>query len=259
MNHNTETYTPNTQSPSQINHCDYIQAFLTNPPKSQMHSTHASRINQSTTLHNHRTEQRAIEPPKKNIKTTLLITDSIMRHIDEGDLGIGHNIMKVNKTYLAQLSSTRFHKEVIEINPDFIYIHLGINDLQNYNHPNHIINHLRTFIIATSKLQNTKIITSLPLPTGYYSQRHDIDLLRTNITQLLQEIKDNRPSDKDRLYYNWNTNFYDINNREHQDMDKFKTHTGDPIHVSGKGKRTILANFRYVIHDLTRKSQSIIP
>ena len=189
-------------------------------------------------------------------KTTLLITDSLMRHIEDDDLGTNHNIIKINKTCMSQLTNNSLQKQIISICPDFIYIHLGINDLSQNSRPLYITNCLKSFLSSIKILQNTKIIISLPLATGYHYQLESIHDLRKSITNLLKDIKTNYPQETDRLYVNCNWNFFSKFNRTLQDTSNFKNDQGDPIHLSNKGKRVIRGNLRYVIHDLSRSSNS---
>ena len=76
-----------------------------------------------------------------------------MRHIEEGDLGVGHNLVKINKTCMAQLRNTNFKREIIKLSPEYIYIDLGINDIQQHSHPEHIVSHLENFLDAVSQLK----------------------------------------------------------------------------------------------------------
>ena len=218
------------------------------------HPIHPSRTPASN-AHASTQEQQPATPPK-SIKQTVLITDSMMRHIEEHDLGTGHNITKINKTCMSQLSNQALIGQIHTIKPDFIYIHLGVNDILQQNSPNHTIKHLQTFLNATSSLKSTKIIISQPLLTGYHHLNHAISTLRQNIITLINYITTAYPNEKHRLYFNTNSNFYDKSTRSQQDPSQFVNKNIDYVHLSTKGKKSILANMRYVIHHLTRTTPS---
>ena len=162
-----------------------------------------------------------------------------MRHIEETDLGIGHRLIKINKTSMDQLRNPALINQIKNISPDYIYIHLGINDIQQNLHPDHVTNHLIHFLKATSILSTTKIIISLHLLTGYNFQHDTINLLRNNIIHTIENIAFTYPEEANRLYYNENLNFLDRSNRNQQDTTKFNIHLGDPVHLNRSGKSSI--------------------
>ena len=245
-------FATHSQTEHQDHNGDYSAALLTSEPPH--HNT--TRPNEHTEPHNSQAHPTHHPPIEQGPKTTILITDSLMRHIEETDLGTGHELIKINKRCMSQLRNPDLVDQIKTISPNYIYIHLGINDLQQNSHPNDISDHLEHFLNATSTLQSTKVIISLPLLTGYNFQHDDIHLLRNNIINLIEHIAATYPQEANRLYYNENINFLDRFNRNQQDTSKFNIHLGDPVHLNNKGKSSILANLRYVIHKLTKNSHS---
>ena len=74
---------------------------------------------------------RATQTQKKF--KTVLITDSILTHVTKMDtinaLGVNHELHVFNKRDMSGLTNSRFREAVCELEPDFIYIHLGVNDI----------------------------------------------------------------------------------------------------------------------------------
>ena len=74
-------------------------------------------------------------PAAKYIFKTILITDSIIHHIndlEEGEaLGYNHIIDCISKSDTSGLNHLDLKRKVQGIQPAYIYIHLGVNDMLN--------------------------------------------------------------------------------------------------------------------------------
>ena len=138
-----------------------------------------------------------------------------------------------------------------EIKPDFIYIHLGINDLQAQpkRSPSQIIECYAEFLIFRSHaLPNTKVIFSLPLLPADTRLWDAIFKLHAMTERFISEIvKDELPEQKDRLtFLNRNSNF-----RTDEAIIR-ELLARDGLHPSASGQRELSHNIRFVIHKITR-------
>lgn len=189
--------------------------------------------------------------------TTVLITDSIMRNLD-GDLGTYHELRIINKRNSWGLMEKKLRDEIEDIQPDFIYVHLGINDISDGTDTSEIMRRFVNFSSwADNKVPRSRLIVSYPLLTCDTEMNKGVLMLR----ELLSDwsVKFNTTDDvKDmRLHLNRNHNFqarltmYDNSIKLVQAQDLFCERDG--VHLSRSGKRVILGNFRHHVHDLTRR------
>ena len=226
-----------------------LYSTVTSAPLTASHSLHTTT---ETEMPRHHKDHRAN-------KRTVLITDSIMRHVkDENNaLGIGHTVQLSHKTTMKQLKDQRILNQLTSNPPDYLYIHLGINDIHQHDSALNITHYLYDFLKSSLNFPNTTIIISFPLQNGKPTQHEQISLLRQHLTNLLRNFRA-LPEFHSRLYWNYNSNMHDRRTGRYQDKNMFNF-PDDKLHLSDKGKHTILGNFRHVIHDLTRKVNSISP
>ena len=179
-----------------------------------------------------------------------------MRHINDDDLGFGHTVIKINKRCMSSLNDNDIKSELTNLCPDYIYVHLGINDLHQGAHPKDIMTHLINFHRLTQTLNTTKVIFSLPLLNGRLPDYHNINLLRKMIANYIRDSIQANHTNKTTLFLNWNDNFFESDDDFAQRKYLFNYYKNDPLHLSHKGKTTILANLRHVIHHLTKESRA---
>ena len=143
-----------------------------------------------------------------------------MRHIQhESDaLGIGHTVQIIHKTAMKQFTNQHLIRSLTSNPPDNIYIHLGINNIHQQDHPTNICEYLHGFLNSLAHLQSTTIVISLPLRNGYTYQysANAIKLLRSQLTTLLQNFY-SLPQFQSRIYRNTNDNLFDRLTRNNQD------------------------------------------
>ena len=198
-----------------------------------------------------------VEAPRathtRKIFKTVLITDSILRHVTEMDtinaLGVNHELHVFNKRDTSGLNNSRFREEVCELEPDFIYIHLGVNDIHQKVPLKQILSNIYGFNIFTDdRLPSSKTFLSLPLLTGDPQANEDIADLRDCLNLLVNELNktDNRPVRNRTLFLNQNNNFM----RDGRIV--YDYYRNDFVHPSERGKAVLLGNLRHSIHEITR-------
>ena len=132
-------------------------------------------------------------PAKKYVFKTILITDSIIRHINdlgEGDaLGNNHILDCISKSDTSGLNHLDLKRKVRGIQPAYIYIHLGVNDMLNGSTVEAALKNLKEFISYRDEyVTHAKIILSLPLPT--LKSGHRYEQINLKIIELRNRMKD---------------------------------------------------------------------
>ena len=189
---------------------------------------------------------------------TALITDSMMRHIgrmNEGEaLGQNHLLEVFNKPNFRGLSHPVLRRKLEHMQPNYIYIHLGVNDIMDSRTPEDVLQDIRGFTaFRDRKIPDAKIMLSLPLRTRkegptYMKANEDILRLRTAMKELVNNgCSANQPLKERRLLMNVNTNLGIVGGIS---LDNC---CSDGIHLSSRGRSKILSNFRHHIHEITRQ------
>ena len=218
------------------------------PPSAPQETPHSQQYpsaplaNQSSSLH---------QQPKKF--KTVLITDSILRHVSDMDtanaLGKNHQLHLVNKRDSIGLQDHKMRTSIFQMEPDFIYVHLGVNDVsQNLSLKESLANFYSFVVFVEEYLPRTKLFISQPLMTGDPEANERIAELREALEIYVSTMhrNDTRPI-KDRvLFMNPNNNFL----RDGQLVQEL--YRDDGVHPSERGKDVILGNMRHSIHMMTR-------
>ena len=208
------------------------------------------RFNNPTRIHENN-RQNTI-PPSKVFKTTL-ISDSILRHVQSMDtknaLGKNHELNLINKRDTSGLKDQHVKDELLRTKPDFIYVHLGVNDVnQRFDLRTSLDNIFQFSLFVEESLKDSKLFFSMPLMTSDNDANERIGELRDAIWEFVTVTNRNerKPFKERSLYYNPNANFMKDNQlvREYL-MD-------DGVHPSTRGKEVILGNLRHSIHEMTR-------
>ena len=198
--------------------------------------------------------QRSSNQNRTSNFRTLLITDSLMRGM-KGDLGINHESRVINLGNAGQLTTDSTRRSIVDCNPDFIYVHLGINDFQQGRTPEFVVGvYEETLDFVARHLPRAKLILSLPLLTSKFALNKHILELR-NLTFDLQKRRE--PSSNihvQLLFINTNRNF-DATPRSSQTraLQNPSLFTRDGIHLSATGSDLIMMNYRHEVHLLTRR------
>ena len=191
---------------------------------------------------------RVRRPPARTY-STVLITDSIMRQTPDDILGSNHTIHIINKRNTDGLFLPSVRSTLENMRPDFIYIHLGINDLCDMKRYGTIVANYGSFhLYAIDKIPMTRVIFSLPLPTDRAEECDVIDDLHRSTCNWIDVCEGNKPLDDRHVHYNTNSNFRSQNGRQKADL-----FTRDGIHLTNAGKEQMTKNFRFSIHSITRK------
>ena len=224
------------------------------PPKAldqrPVYRPHADDYKSSS--YTHRSDARSmnrsdtVTTPKAREFTTVLITDSIMKNIKLNDLGVNHKIHMIRKTDSAGLAHIDVRNALKRLNPDFIYVHIGINDIFAQRSINSIMINFGNLVIVRDQVaRGAKIIFSLPLLTDDTLTNRWVEKLRQAIVVLTNNLA-------------YSTRDEGLKFRELLINDNYNLDEGDDlyeeggIHLSARGLRVIRSNFRCGIHTLTR-------
>ena len=167
-----------------------------------------------------------------------------MQHICDDDLGVNHKLHMIRKTDSSGLAHSDLQNTLKQIGPDFVYLHLGINDIFKGKDISDIATEYGNFIMFRDKyIPNAKIIFSFPLLTGDNRFNIKASHLCNWINDLVWKLEDPKLSLKDsQQLTNTNSNF-----EEREGLFK-----SDEVHLTTRGEQLIRANLRFCIHTLTR-------
>ena len=204
------------------------------------------RTYSSTQAHSYQISNANIS--QKKIFKTILITDSIMRHIPEDTLGTNHELYVLNYTGSSGLSEKRVRTTLEKMRPDFVYVHLGINDIFCGTDVKEISSKLGEFCLyASEALKETKVVISLPLLTKKASYCEQVRHLHAvTMGWIVKKAGDAPIADRQ---FSFNTN---QNMRTTDWTPKSELLTYDGIHLTPSGKDLMMKNFRYRIHSMTK-------
>ena len=184
-----------------------------------------------------------------------------MRSIETDDLGVNHKLHKIHKRNSLGLSHRDLRETILKTKPDFIYVHLGINDVHVNRPLKEIMANFGEFMLfIEEECKQAKLIFSMPLLNGNKTEYPMILDLREELYNWITTIGSMSELANRDLLFNPNTNFFRRDNkgsiiRTSQATDLFKTREGDYTHLNDVGQRVILANMRHSIHYITRGTQ----
>ena len=187
--------------------------------------------------------------PQKKIFKTILVTDSIMRHIPSDALGMNHELYVLNYTGASGLAERRVRGSLEKMQPDFVYIHLGINDIFRKTDVKEITSKLAEFaLFASDNLKESKVVFSLPLTTNKELECEQVRHLHAlTMGWIVKGNSPDTPVDDRQCHFMTNQNMRTI---DWTQKKIFFAHDG--IHLTSAGKDAILKNFRYRIHSMAR-------
>ena len=190
--------------------------------------------------------QTELEQSPRTKHQTVLITDSILRHVKAKDsLGINHDLHQINKRDSTGLLHEDVRQFILKIRPDNVYVHLGVNDV-NQGIP--LIDTLKNFLRFKKFIDSqfcTKLIISLPIFTSNPETNRKIDEMRRALDGFVDNFTERYPPQPlkiRKIWINPNKNF-------EKNGDIVWDYYGvDGIHLTERGKQVILGNFRHHIH-----------
>ena len=139
---------------------------------------------------------------------TVLITDSMMRHSPEDALGTNHELHILHKTDTSGLLEARVRESLNVLKPDFIYVHLGINDfMQNKRSSEITANYAEFSLRISDDLPRSRVIFSLPTPTDRYNESQVIGVLHKSTTDWIRNTEGHKETEERRVHFNSNSNF----------------------------------------------------
>ena len=152
-------------------------------------------------------------------------------------------------THTGGLKDQHVKDELLRTQPDFIYVHLGVNDVnQKFDLRASLDNIFQFSLFVEESLKDTKLFFSMPLMTSDNDANERIGELRDAIWEYVTITNKNerKPFKERSVYYNPNANFM----QDNQLIGEYLMDDG--VHPSTRGKEVILGNFRHSIHEMTR-------
>eukprot|EP00116_Pleurobrachia_bachei_P000415 sb/3460677/ len=147
---------------------------------------------------------RNATPRQGTTKTTALITNSILSSARPNTIGKGHQCHVIRRRSWRTVSTLKKAEtldELIQLQPESIYIHLGVNDVYRWNtqelenDPTEIANLARDFIGELEvSLPNAQVILSLPVLTADRSANRRIIDLKMESTLPRLELSYSKPT-----------------------------------------------------------------
>ena len=161
-------------------------------------------------------------------------------------VGTNHRLHLMNRRDSSALNNEHLREHVKELYPDYIYLHLGVNDVhQNFTVKQTLTNFYSFFLFAEEEIPRCKVFVSLPLYTGDPAANDRIAKIRRHISLFVNRV-DNRSLKERILFINPNNNFMK------EGCLVPELYATDMVHLTERGKSLILANMRHSIHEMTR-------
>ena len=162
-----------------------------------------------------------------------LVTDSIMRHIDESCLEFRKfrtNFKRIDLTCSKSLIGENMGSRMSSEKPQLIYVHLGINDIHNGEDIPRIVDNFKIFDEMLELLSpTTRLVISCPLLNGNtYQNRHVFDL-RRSLSLLVNQQQNEDPKTKNDKF------FTNMQSTPKQNSMYFR----DNLHLSDRGMHAI--------------------
>ena len=183
---------------------------------------------------------------------TVLITDSILRHIDKPEmLGVNHEVHLINKRDSYGLRHEDLRDIIRKVRPEYVFIHLGINDIFQKIDLRDTLSNFIKFKSFIDWQFGTKLMISLPLFTRDREANHRVCELRAGLKEFADRSVEFYPPlpekfDFKKIWINSNSNFM----KDGILVGEFYGYDG--VHLSDKGKEIILGNFRHLVHHVNR-------
>ena len=192
----------------------------------------------------------------KPIKVCL-ITDSIMRHINEFSLIFRQccvHFNRIDRNNSEALGLDRLRSYIRKQKPHIVYVHLGINDIHNGTPVSRIMENFADFErFLSEECTGTKVIFSKPLLNGKVYQDRPILDLRRSLDLYRNTHERNREVINQRIHLQSNDNFILSPPGENASQNLRYFAENDLLHLSKKGKDTMVCNMRDSLHKIFRE------
>ena len=183
-----------------------------------------------------------------------LISDSIMRHITEFSFTSSQyrvHFDRIDRSNTEALGQERLRNTIKRKKPHVVIIHLGINDIQMGTPVGSIMNNIANFErFLEIERPTTKIIFSKPVLNGKLYQDRAVLDLRKSLERYRNTHDSSRKTVDQRLFTQKNDNFI-IQASEEEACQVMRYHNQqDLLHLSQKGKDSIVCNVRHSLHSI---------
>ena len=190
----------------------------------------------------------------------LLITDSIMRHITENDMCFGEkyrvNFTRVDRTSTKDLAHRKLLELISTTKPHVVYVHLGVNDIQQGEDPMEAVRNLEDFDKRMKEISpSTHLIISSPLLNGNSYHCRNISTIRRSLMLYLHKQEVYSDYRQSRLRIQPNNHFLIDPYVEKRRQNPRYFLNNDPLHLSPLGKRAIISTMRDALHSVFKQQK----
>ena len=190
----------------------------------------------------------------------LLITDSIMRHISEDDMNFGAkyrvNFTRVDRTSTKALAQRKLLEMISTKKPHLIYVHLGINDVQEGSDPMEAVRNLENFDKRLKEISpSTHLILSSPLLNGKSYHTRSIYTIRRSLMLYLHKQEFRSDYRQSRLSVQPNAHFLIDPSLEQRRQNPRYFLNNDPLHLSPLGRRAIISTMRDTLNSIFKQKE----
>ncbi len=181
-----------------------------------------------------------------------------MRHIEEFDARFKQhrvNFCRIDKTDTSQLDDPMLLGSISAEKPPLIYLHIGVNDIHKGIPLSETIKNIASFEEHLAHWSpSTKLIISAPLLNGKDYHHRQIVALRQSLERYVVKHETNYEIVNQRLIMQPNLQFHVMDSRGQLQQNGIYFHE-DGVHLSNRGKRTMLCCFRDSLHQILRVFQ----
>ena len=184
----------------------------------------------------------------------LLITDSLMRHIEDEDLKFRkYNIhfQRIDKRKTSQLRDHELLHLIRQEQPHLIYLHLGINDIHHGERKEETMDNITNFDnFLRQASPATKLILSEPLLNGNNFHTRQIMELRQALLLYRNKHEQSRDISTKRLLLQGNEQFFTDRSAGVQSQNLVYFQSSDSVHLSYRGRKAMICNMRDLLHSI---------
>ena len=189
----------------------------------------------------------------------LLITDSLMRHIEDEDLKFRkYNIhfQRIDKRKTSQLRDHELLHLIRQQQPHLIYVHLGINDIHHGERKEETMDNITNFDnFLRQASPSTKLILSQPLLNGNNFHTRQIMDLRQALLLYRNKHEQSRDVNTKRLFLRDNEQFFTDRSAGVQSQKRVYFQSSDSVHLSHLGRKAMICNMRDLLHSIFKDLQ----